>query len=143
MDALPDRPSLDGLEDKWAARWEAAGTYRFDRSRPRADVFSIDSPPLTVSGSLHVAARTPDGEVVWQIVDAVEGPGLRATRLRTVAADAASTVRLEFAGLPVAAGRQTLVEPYSEPGVTGPPRFNLSGSGLAMSGFIVERRPRG
>jgi valyl-tRNA synthetase len=54
MDALPDRPSLDGLEDKWAARWEAAGTYRFDRSRPRADVFSVDSPPLTVSGSLHV-----------------------------------------------------------------------------------------
>jgi valyl-tRNA synthetase len=54
MDALPDRPSLDGLEDKWAARWVAAGTYRFDRSRPRAEVFSVDSPPLTVSGSLHV-----------------------------------------------------------------------------------------
>ena len=54
MDALPDRPSLDGLEDKWAARWDAAGTYRFDRSRPRAEVFSVDSPPLTVSGSLHV-----------------------------------------------------------------------------------------
>jgi valyl-tRNA synthetase len=54
MDALPDRPSLDGLEDKWAARWETAGTYRFDRSRPRAEVFSVDSPPLTVSGSLHV-----------------------------------------------------------------------------------------
>ena len=54
MDALPDRPSLDGLEEKWAGRWDAAGTYRFDRSRPRAEVFSIDSPPLTVSGSLHI-----------------------------------------------------------------------------------------
>ena len=54
MDALPDRPSLDGLEEKWAGRWAAAGTYRFDRSRPRAEVFSIDSPPLTVSGSLHI-----------------------------------------------------------------------------------------
>ena len=54
MDALPERPSLDGLEDKWAARWDAAGTYRFDRSRPRAEVFSVDSPPLTVSGSLHI-----------------------------------------------------------------------------------------
>jgi len=54
MDALPDRPSLDGLEDKWAARWDAAGTYRFDRFRPRAEVFSVDSPPLTVSGSLHI-----------------------------------------------------------------------------------------
>lgn len=51
---LPDRPSLDGLEDRWAARWEAGGTYRFDRTRPRADVFSIDTPPPTVSGSLHV-----------------------------------------------------------------------------------------
>jgi len=54
MDALPDRPSLDGLEEKWSARWEAAGSYRFDRSRPPAEVFSVDAPPLTVSGSLHV-----------------------------------------------------------------------------------------
>jgi valyl-tRNA synthetase len=50
----PERPSLDGLERKWAARWEAEGTYRFDRTRPRAEVFSIDTPPPTVSGSLHV-----------------------------------------------------------------------------------------
>ena len=51
---MPERPSLDGLEDRWAQRWEAAGTYRFDRSRARVEVFAIDSPPLTVSGSLHV-----------------------------------------------------------------------------------------
>ncbi|MFL6129734.1 MAG: valine--tRNA ligase [Mycobacteriales bacterium] len=54
MDSMPERPSLDGLEDRWTRRWEAAGTYRFDRSRRRVEVFSIDSPPLTVSGSLHV-----------------------------------------------------------------------------------------
>src|SRR4030081_243162 len=35
MPAIPEKPSLDGLEDKWAARWEAEGTYRFDRSRTR------------------------------------------------------------------------------------------------------------
>jgi len=35
-------------------RWEAEGVYRFDRTRSRADVFSIDTPPPTVSGSLHV-----------------------------------------------------------------------------------------
>jgi valyl-tRNA synthetase len=35
-------------------RWAAGGVYRFDRSRPRADVYSIDTPPPTVSGSLHV-----------------------------------------------------------------------------------------
>src|SRR5688572_18431716 len=51
---LPEKPALEGLEAKWNARWEAEGTYRFDRSRPRADVFSIDTPPPTVSGSLHV-----------------------------------------------------------------------------------------
>ena len=51
---LPIRPSLDGLEQKWAARWAAAGTYRFDRSRTRAEVYSIDTPPPTVSGALHM-----------------------------------------------------------------------------------------
>ena len=51
---MPERPSLGGLEDKWAPRWEAAGVARFDRSRPRSGVYAIDSPPLTVSGSLHV-----------------------------------------------------------------------------------------
>ena len=51
---VPDRPSLDGLEAKWSKQWEAAGTYHFDRSRERPDVFSIDTPPPTVSGSLHI-----------------------------------------------------------------------------------------
>jgi valyl-tRNA synthetase len=51
---VPERPSLDGLEAKWGARWEADGTYRFDRAGPREDVFAIDFPPLTVSGVLHV-----------------------------------------------------------------------------------------
>jgi valyl-tRNA synthetase len=52
--AVPDRPSLDGLEDKWDARWEQEGTYRFDRTKPRSGVYSIDTPPPTVSGALHV-----------------------------------------------------------------------------------------
>ncbi len=52
--SLPERPALEGLEQKWMARWEESGVYRFDRSRPRADVYSIDTPPPTVSGSLHV-----------------------------------------------------------------------------------------
>jgi valyl-tRNA synthetase len=51
---LPEKPALEGLEEKWKARWAEAGTYQFDRSRPRADVFAIDTPPPTVSGSLHV-----------------------------------------------------------------------------------------
>ena len=52
--ALPEKPALEGLEAKWNAAWEQEGTYRFDPTRPRADVFSIDTPPPTVSGSLHV-----------------------------------------------------------------------------------------
>jgi valyl-tRNA synthetase len=51
---VPEKPSLDGLEDKWIERWDADGTYRFDRSASRADVYSIDTPPPTVSGRLHI-----------------------------------------------------------------------------------------
>jgi valyl-tRNA synthetase len=51
---IPERPSLEGLEAKWTERWEAQGTYRFDRSKTRAEVYSIDTPPPTVSGSLHI-----------------------------------------------------------------------------------------
>jgi valyl-tRNA synthetase len=54
MARMPERPSLDGLEARWDARWEADGTYRFDARRRREDVYAIDFPPLTVSGSLHV-----------------------------------------------------------------------------------------
>ncbi|HSK38114.1 MAG TPA: valine--tRNA ligase, partial [Actinomycetota bacterium] len=50
----PTKPTLDGLERKWADRWARSGVYRFDRTRPRAEVFSIDTPPPTVSGSLHL-----------------------------------------------------------------------------------------
>jgi valyl-tRNA synthetase len=51
---LPEKPALEGLEQKWMERWDAAGTYRFDRSKPRAEVYAVDTPPPTVSGSLHV-----------------------------------------------------------------------------------------
>ncbi len=51
---IPDKPALEGLETKWQSRWESDGTYRFDRSSARPDVYSIDTPPPTVSGSLHV-----------------------------------------------------------------------------------------
>ncbi len=51
---FPDKPVLEGLEAKWMPRWEESGVYRFARPASRADVFSIDTPPPTVSGSLHV-----------------------------------------------------------------------------------------
>lgn len=52
--ALPDKPNLDGVEAKWQAAWAESGIYRFDRTQPRERVYSIDTPPPTVSGSLHV-----------------------------------------------------------------------------------------
>jgi valyl-tRNA synthetase len=52
--AVPEKPALEGLEDSLSARWEREGTYRFDRTRTRDQIYSIDTPPPTVSGSLHV-----------------------------------------------------------------------------------------
>ena len=51
---LPEKPTLDGLEERWAPVWEEQGTYRFDRTKTRDEIYSIDTPPPTVSGSLHV-----------------------------------------------------------------------------------------
>jgi valyl-tRNA synthetase len=51
---VPDRVSTDGLEAKFDERWAAEGTFTFDRSKTRDQVYSIDTPPPTVSGSLHV-----------------------------------------------------------------------------------------
>src|SRR5690554_1893970 len=64
-DAIPDKPALEGLEAKWDGAWESQGTYRFDRDAAVAlrqaqgsdtgrSVFSIDTPPPTASGSLHI-----------------------------------------------------------------------------------------
>jgi valyl-tRNA synthetase len=50
----PERPALEGLEEAWAKRWADAGIYHFDSSAPRERVYAIDTPPPTVSGSLHI-----------------------------------------------------------------------------------------
>ena len=51
---VPEKPSLDNLESTLIEKWEAAGVYAFDRSASRDQVFAIDTPPPTVSGSLHM-----------------------------------------------------------------------------------------
>jgi valyl-tRNA synthetase len=51
---VPEKPALEGLEAKWRARWEEEGTYRFDRTKGRDEIYSIDTPPPTVSGELHI-----------------------------------------------------------------------------------------
>ncbi|MGU3355938.1 valine--tRNA ligase [Microbacterium sp. M4A5_1d] len=55
---IPEKPALEGLEQKWGAAWAEQGTYLFDRARAaktgRGGVFSVDTPPPTASGSLHI-----------------------------------------------------------------------------------------
>lgn len=51
---VPEKPALEGLEQKWSQRWKEEATYAFDRTQPRDNIYSIDTPPPTVSGSLHV-----------------------------------------------------------------------------------------
>jgi len=56
--AIPDKPALEGLEAKWDQTWSDQGTYLFDREAAktsgRGGVFSVDTPPPTASGSLHI-----------------------------------------------------------------------------------------
>ncbi|WP_247045790.1 valine--tRNA ligase [Arthrobacter rhizosphaerae] len=51
---VPDKPALEGLESALTQRWLNEGTYRFDPQTTREQVYSIDTPPPTASGSLHV-----------------------------------------------------------------------------------------
>ena len=51
---LPESPTLSGLEERWSQTWQEEGTYAFDRSKDRPDVYAIDTPPPTVSGPLHI-----------------------------------------------------------------------------------------
>lgn len=51
---LPDKVGVEGLEDKWTEKWAAEKTYAFDGNHPRGEVYSIDTPPPTASGHLHV-----------------------------------------------------------------------------------------
>lgn len=51
---VPDRPALEGLEAVLTQRWRSEGTYKFNPDTTRDEVYSIDTPPPTASGSLHV-----------------------------------------------------------------------------------------
>ncbi|NYD76382.1 valine--tRNA ligase [Arthrobacter cupressi] len=51
---VPDKPALEGLETALTQRWLQDGTYKFNPDTTREAVYSIDTPPPTASGSLHV-----------------------------------------------------------------------------------------
>lgn len=51
---VPEKASVDGLEAKWVPSWEAEKVYRFNQEASKENIYSIDTPPPTASGSLHV-----------------------------------------------------------------------------------------
>jgi valyl-tRNA synthetase len=51
---LPKHFDSAAAEERWGARWERDGIYRYDPSRPREETFVVDTPPPTASGTLHV-----------------------------------------------------------------------------------------
>ncbi|MFQ5514330.1 MAG: class I tRNA ligase family protein, partial [Myxococcota bacterium] len=54
MSEIPDKYDHRSVETRWMERWEALGLHRWDPERPREETFVVDTPPPTVSGSLHV-----------------------------------------------------------------------------------------
>ena len=42
------------VEEKWQAEWDRLGIYNWDPDEPRENTYVVDTPPPTVSGSLHV-----------------------------------------------------------------------------------------
>jgi len=51
---LPKKYKAQEAEARWQQHWEAQKTYAWDPSRGRDETFVVDTPPPTVSGSLHV-----------------------------------------------------------------------------------------
>ena len=45
---------MSEIEERWRTFWEEQGTYNYDPLRGRDETFVVDTPPPTVSGSLHI-----------------------------------------------------------------------------------------
>ena len=51
---IPKKYKHQEVEERWGESWEESGVYHWDPERPRDETFVVDTPPPTVSGSLHV-----------------------------------------------------------------------------------------
>jgi valyl-tRNA synthetase len=51
---MAPKSDLHEMEERWRAYWEESGVYRYDPERGREETFVVDTPPPTVSGSLHI-----------------------------------------------------------------------------------------
>jgi valyl-tRNA synthetase len=52
--SLPKHFEAAEAERRWDEAWQKSGVYHWDPSRPRSETFVVDTPPPTVSGSLHI-----------------------------------------------------------------------------------------
>jgi alkylation response protein AidB-like acyl-CoA dehydrogenase len=103
------------------------------RAVPLADGWSLEGTAPWVTGwglvdVVLVAARTPDEAVVWLLLDAVDQPGLTATRLPLMVANASVTVELAFDGVRVDAGRVIRTTPHDPGAWTGGRDLRVNGS---------------
>ena len=80
MSGVPEKPSLENVEPKWIEAWNQNGTYAFDRSATRDNVFSIDTPPPTVSGSLHMGHVFSYTHTDTVVVVGIGGIGINAVQ---------------------------------------------------------------
>lgn len=51
---LPKNYDVKKIEENWIKIWKERGIYRWDSTKSREETFVVDTPPPTVSGSLHV-----------------------------------------------------------------------------------------
>ncbi|MGC8844818.1 MAG: valine--tRNA ligase [Candidatus Hydrogenedens sp.] len=51
---LPQNYDVKKIEENWIKTWKETGIYRWDPTKNREETFVVDTPPPTVSGSLHV-----------------------------------------------------------------------------------------
>ena len=54
IDELPKRYGGVEREQYWQQYWKDCGVYDYDPTRSRDEVYSVDTPPPTVSGALHI-----------------------------------------------------------------------------------------
>jgi valyl-tRNA synthetase len=54
MKELPKTYNHTEIESRWKEYWEDMQLHAWDPKRPRSETFVVDTPPPTVSGSLHV-----------------------------------------------------------------------------------------
>ncbi|MEE8557686.1 MAG: class I tRNA ligase family protein, partial [Myxococcota bacterium] len=54
MSEIPARYDHRESEPRWRAAWDEWEIHRWDPALPREETFVVDTPPLTVSGSLHI-----------------------------------------------------------------------------------------